>query len=176
MHIILAALGAIITILILTKRLGESGFSLSSLNPFAWYRRHKWQQRYHAKPLYNLTGSLESAALMMVATAKCDGDMSSQQKQLLLQLFEDKLKLSPKDAEEYLISSVFLLKDELDVIGQIPKILAPSKANFTPDQTDSLIGMMTGIAHVDSSARNTHKELIAAVKSALQTGVSKGSW
>jgi hypothetical protein len=41
MHVILGLLGAVITILILLKRLSDAGFDPASLNPFLWYRRYK---------------------------------------------------------------------------------------------------------------------------------------
>ncbi len=88
MPILLGIVGAVITILILVRRLGGAGFDPSSLNPFQWYRRHKWRQRYHAKSLYSCDNSLEAAALLLVTTAKCDGDISGNQKQAILKTIE----------------------------------------------------------------------------------------
>ena len=49
MHIILGALGTIVTILWLLHRLAEMGVSLGGLNPWLWQRRRKWR----AQPLCN---------------------------------------------------------------------------------------------------------------------------
>lgn len=168
MTVLLGILGAIVTILLLVKGLRELGFDPSSLNPFQWYRRHKWQQRYHAKPLYNLDNPLQAAALLMTATARCDGDMSASQKQTLLRLFEEKLQLPEKDAEGYLTSSVYLLRDEFDIAGQVNKILEPSKEKFSGEQAASLLELMQAVASADGSPRQSHHELIAAVKACLE--------
>ena len=177
MHILLGILGAAITILILVRRLGDAGFDPASLNPFQWYRRHKWRKRYHAKPLYNLESPLQVAALLLTATARCDGDMSSAQKQTLLTVFEEQLQLSSKDAEGYLTSSVYLLRDEFDIVGQVSKILEPSKEKFSNEQSESLMELMQKVAGADGAVRDTHHELINAVKSVLAPkSVATGTW
>jgi len=43
MHIIIAFLGTIVTILVLLDRLAQAGISLGGLNPFLWRRRRKWK-------------------------------------------------------------------------------------------------------------------------------------
>ncbi|MCU7915671.1 MAG: hypothetical protein KZQ65_07135 [Candidatus Thiodiazotropha sp. (ex Gloverina cf. vestifex)] len=81
MHIVLGALGAIITILILVHRLSDSGIDIGWLNPFAWKRRREWAKKYHANPAFSLSDPMEVTALIMIAIAKSEGDISSQQKQ-----------------------------------------------------------------------------------------------
>jgi hypothetical protein len=43
---ILAILGAVVSILILLNRLANAGINLGGLNPFLWYRRKKWRNQY----------------------------------------------------------------------------------------------------------------------------------
>jgi len=54
MHIILGILGSIVTILYLVSEISEKGGKLGKFNPFAWYRRRKWQKKYHADPAFSL--------------------------------------------------------------------------------------------------------------------------
>ncbi|MES9814139.1 MAG: hypothetical protein ABW161_15175 [Candidatus Thiodiazotropha sp.] len=80
MHIVLGALGAIITILILVNRLSDNGIDIGWLNPFAWKRRHEWSKKYHANPVFSIQSPMDVTALLMVALAKSEGDMSADQK------------------------------------------------------------------------------------------------
>lgn len=54
MHIILGILGSVVTILYLVSEISEKGGKLGEFNPFAWYRRRKWQKKYHADPAFSL--------------------------------------------------------------------------------------------------------------------------
>lgn len=72
MHI-LAILGAIITILILMRRLDDAGIDIGWLNPFLWRRRRKWRNQLEANPLFSIESPRDLAALLAVAVAKRDG-------------------------------------------------------------------------------------------------------
>ena len=82
MHIILALLGTIVTILILLNRLNESGIDLGWLNPFSWARRRKFRNEHDLNPVFKLDSPMEAAAILMLASAKIDGDITREQKAL----------------------------------------------------------------------------------------------
>lgn len=176
MHILLGLLGSIITLLILIKRLESTGFRLSDLNPFAWQRRRQWRKRYHDKPLYNLTDPLHVAATLLVATARCDGEMSNEEKQHVFKIFENQLNLSPSQAEEYFKSSAFLLRSEGEITSQVSKIMEPSKDRFSREQSSSLIDLMTEIATISDKPRESHHALIAAVSKELNPDNNTNTW
>ena len=98
MHIVIAALGSLVTILWLLHRFAEMGIDLGGLNPWAWRRRRKWRAMYEANPIYSITSPMELTALLIAATAKADGDMSADEKLAILNLFERSFHLSDRDA------------------------------------------------------------------------------
>ena len=76
MHIILGILGSLITVLILLNRLADAGIDLGGLNPYLWQRRRKWRNKYEGNPVFKIESPMDAAAILMVATAKADGDIS----------------------------------------------------------------------------------------------------
>ena len=107
MHIIISLLGTIITILILLNRLAEAGISLGGLNPFLWRRRQKWKKQYEGNPIYQIDSPLDLAALLATATAKADGDMSSDEKKALLDLFQNEFNVDRKGLQNCLYQVLF---------------------------------------------------------------------
>ncbi len=92
MHIILGALGTIVTILWLLHRLAEMGVSLGGLNPWLWQRRRKWRAQHVANPIYRIDRPLDATALLLTAVARADGDISAQDKSVLLNIFENEFQ------------------------------------------------------------------------------------
>jgi len=146
MHIILGALGMIVSILVLLNRLAEAGIDIGGLNPFLWHRRRKWRNMYQGNPVFKIDSPMDATAILMVATVKADGDMSSEEKKTLLKLFEEEFKLSKKDAAGLLISSAHLLGDGTEVRNNIEKFLAPSKEKFTESQAGSALALISSVA------------------------------
>jgi len=95
---ILAVLGAIVTILILLNRLANAGVDLGGLNPFLWHRRKKWKDKLEGNPIYQMDSSMDVVALYMLAVVKADGDITKDDKYLLLGLFKSEFNLSTKEA------------------------------------------------------------------------------
>jgi uncharacterized tellurite resistance protein B-like protein len=160
MHIILALAGAIITILILLRKLGDAGITLDSINPFAWHRRHQWRKKYHSKPLFNIEDPLKAAALMIVAVAKADGDISLEEKQHILKLFEQEFGFSAKEAAGLFTSSVFFLKDEVDISSYVSRILEPSSQRFSEHQITFTVECMKQVAGLVSDHSESKNLLI----------------
>ncbi len=159
MHIVLAFLGSVITILILVNRLSETGISLDSLNPFAWYRKHKWLKKYHTRPIYNIKNSLDSAALYVVAVANADGMISLEEKKLILEIFEKEFELSDQEASGLFTASAFFLKEGDDVVQYMPQILKLSKGQYTQNQIDFTLECMKKVAAL-SIENSSRKNLI----------------
>lgn len=160
MHVIIGLLGSIVTILWLLHRLAEMGIDLGGLNPFLWQRRKKWRKQYEANPVFLLDGPMEATALLITATAKADGDMSSEEKREILSIFENEFQLSKKDAAGLLISSSHLLGKGDEVRDQLEKVLNPSLENFTKEQALSAIELIKRISELGGSATEMQSELI----------------
>ncbi|MEM8983196.1 MAG: TerB family tellurite resistance protein [Pseudomonadota bacterium] len=160
MHVILGFLGTIVTILWLLHRLAEMGIDLGGLNPWAWARRRRWRKAYEANPVFAIDGPMDAAALLVTATAKADGDMSSEEKQAVLGLFARTFELSERDATALLTASVHLFGSGEQVATQLKQVLAPSVAKFNEEQTEQTLDMMRDIAMIGGSASETQRALI----------------
>jgi uncharacterized tellurite resistance protein B-like protein len=177
MHIILGALGSIITILILLNRLAEAGIDLGGLNPFLWQRRRRWQKKFQGNPIYKIESPLDVTALLATATAKSDGDMSSEEKQALLSLFQKEFNMSKKEAAEMLISSAYLLGDGEDLKANLEKVINPSLSNFTKEQATSAVSLLNNISTIDSSGGEIKREFVGNVNNILNKPFQpKGKW
>ena len=163
MHILLMTLGTVVTILVLLLRLKEAGVDIGWLNPFLWNRRRKWHQKIAGDPIYTLDSPQDVTALLMVAIAKCDGDMSAEQKKLILDLFEQEFHLSTREASGLLTSSVFLLKDNEAVRGNLNKVLAPSRERFTREQADSAKMLIARVGSCEGKPSDLQADLIQKI-------------
>lgn len=164
MHIILGVLGAIVTILILINRLSDNGVDIGWLNPFAWKRRREWAKKYHANPAYSIRSPLEVTGLLMVALAKSEGDMSSNQKQEIKSKFQEVFHLTEEKAANLITSSVFLLKDDVSVVKNMGKLLEPSIDSFTEEQASSAYELITHISNFDGKPNVLQQEIISLFK------------
>lgn len=164
MHYLIGLITAVAALLFALSRLQRAGLDLNALNPFLWYRRAQWRRLYGSKPLYSLDKPMEVAALLLLATAKCEGEISAEQKKFLLDTFKNEFHLSDKEAADLLASSAYLLRDELYIANELDKVLARSKQQFTPEQSESAITLMEQIAWVDGEPNHEQAKLIDSTK------------
>lgn len=169
MHFILGILGTAVTLFILYKRLQDAGVDIGWLNPFSWARRRAFRKQYQLHPAYTLESSMDVAALFMVAVAKVDGDMSSEQKNTILNLFSSKFSLSDKQASSLLNSSVHIYGTGQDVFDNPSKVLARTIDSFTPEQINSVIEMLQRVARAEGQASAQQQAIIARIIKALPT-------
>lgn len=177
MHVILGVLGSIITVLILLNRLAEAGIDLRGLNPFLWHRRRQWQKQHQGNPIYKIESPLDLTALLATATAKSDGDMSSEEKKALLSLFQTEFGMSKRDSAELLISSAYLMGDGEELRANLEKVINPSLSNFTPEQATSAASLLDNICTIEPSEAELKREFAEEVKGILsQHFRPKGKW
>ncbi len=168
MHIILGVLGTIVTILILVNRLSENGIDIGWLNPFAWKRHREWAKKYHANPAYSLTSPMEVTGLIMVALAKSEGDISSDQKNEIKNKFVDVFNLNEDQAAGLLTSSVFLLKEDVSIVNNMNKLLEPSIEAFTEGQAESAYELLSHIAKFDGPPSQFQEDVVMSFKKSFQ--------
>lgn len=177
MHVILGLLGSVITILVLLNRLAEAGIDLGGLNPFLWRRRRQWQKQYKGNPIYKIESPLDAAALLAVGTAKCDGDMSAEEKTALLNLFQSEFGLGKKDSAELLIASAYLLGKGEELRTDLEKVMSASLPNFSQDQANSTLELLESICALETSGAELKREFVARVKTLLNENFRpKGKW
>jgi len=153
MHLILGLLGTIITILVLLNRLSDTGIDLTWLNPFAWFRRRAWQKKYQGNVAFSLESPMEVAALLATTVAKIDGEISREEKAVLLGLFQHEFGKTEKEASDLLMSSTYIFGDGEQAISKPAKVLEKSLSNFTQDQAKSVLTLLTEISKIEH--RNT---------------------
>lgn len=167
MHIILGILGTLVTILVLVNRLSENGMDIGWLNPFSWHRRRKYRLHHDLNPAFKLPSPLDSTALLLVSIAKADGDISKEQKAVLLALFEDKFHLSSAEAGELLRASVFLFGDGSEILANPQRILDSSLPNFSPEQLESMQDLMQSVANAEHEPSTAQQQIIKSVSGVL---------
>lgn len=162
MHIVIAAITALAGLLWAINSLLQSGFQLSSLNPFAAYRRWQWRRSYGAKPIYKLERPMDVAAVLLLGIAKADGDITSDQKRELQSIFQSEFELSRDQAADLLLASSHLIRDEIYIVDHLDKILEHSAQRFEPENVSSLLAMMRKVALLDGSINAEQQKLIDA--------------
>lgn len=174
MHIVLSVLGVVVMMLILLNRLSANGIDIGWLNPFAWKRRREWSKKYHANPIYSLDTPMEVTALVMIALAKSEGDISAQQKREILDKFQEIFHLSENAAVDLFSSLVFILKDDVALVKNIRKLYAPSESKFTPEQAMSSLSLFKHIANLEGQANSFQQELIDSVENYFDSKFKDG--
>ena len=164
MHVVLALLGSIVTLLYLLDRLG---IDLGGLNPFYWRRRRAWRKRYEGDPIHSVEDPMEIAALFVVGVAKLDGDVSAGQKAAALREFETRFSMTGRDAARLFGSSAHLLGQPQVLRVQLEGVLERHQEHFTADQVESLIDMMVTVAAADGEPTEQQSEMISAVRDRL---------
>ncbi len=167
MHIILGLLGSLVTILWLLHRLAEMGITLGGLNPWLWRRRRRWKKQYEANPIYSVTNPLEVTALLMVYLAKIDGEISLDEKQKILELFELEFKYSKVKAAELFSSSAHLLGRGDEIKDNLKSVMKPSLPHFSQEQIQSAFKMLQAVCHT-GEITDVQTAFIAELESILQ--------
>ncbi len=177
MHIIIGLITAVAGLFWAINSLQRSGFNPSSLNPFLLFRRSKWKKQYAQKPIYNLEKPLDVAAVLLLGTLKCEGEISSEQKGALISIFEDHFRLGNSEVSDLLLASSHLIRDEIYLADNMDKILTRSRDQFSDDQIDSVLSLMEKLSTLENSANDEQKNLIAAAKNYFsKTSKTTGQW
>ncbi|MEO1080344.1 MAG: TerB family tellurite resistance protein [Pseudomonadota bacterium] len=173
MHILIGLITAIATLLFALDRLGVD---IGWLNPWAWQRRRRWVKQLSVNPAFNLESPLEAVALLLVATAKIDGDLSSEEKAELRKLLEGELKQTPENASALLRSSTYLLADGEAVIERPDQVLERSLQKFTADQKSSTLEMLGRISQVGSERSEAQRVFISKIAAVFEPERRSGDW
>lgn len=160
----IAVITAVAGLIWALNALQRSGFDLNSLNPFLAWRRWQWRQTYGNKPLYKLDKPIDAAAVLVLGMAKAEGEISSEQKKALHDMFQSEFDISRDAASELLLASSHLIRDELSLVERLDKILEPSVGRFDRESADSLLGMMRRIATVDGPMNGEQQRLLEATE------------
>lgn len=172
MHVVIALLGSIITVLYLLDRLGVD---LGWLNPFDWRRRRKWAAKYQGDPIYSVEEPIHVAALLIVGATKLGGDLSSEQKQLVIDKFVTRFSMDTKEASELLASAAHLLGAPQVIGAQLEGLAERNKNCFSPEQAESMIKMMRDVAAADGEISQVQREFIEDMSNKFSSPGKDGS-
>jgi uncharacterized tellurite resistance protein B-like protein len=170
MIILLEILGSIITILYLVDKFSQKGVNAGrlNLNPFAWYRSRKWQNKYHADPAFSLDRPMEAVAGLLYVMAKCSGEITREQKECIIEIFETEFRLDERQAVELLTSSSFLLKDEDHIVENLKSFLKPSLAKFDAEKRQSTLDLLQKVADCEGKRTSKQDEFLNKVSPFFQ--------
>jgi len=174
MHVVLGLLTSIVTILYLLDRMG---IDLGGLNPFYWRRRRAWAAKYQGDPIYSVEDPMHVAALLVVGAAKLDGDLSAEQKKVVLSQFESTFSLDSSAASELLGSAAHLLGAPQIIDAQLSGVAEKNKGRFSNEQAESMLQMMTDVASVEGGTTTKQSEYIASVRALfISSEPTSGTW
>jgi len=176
MHIVLAILGSIVTILILLNRLKNTGIDFGWLNPFTWHRRRQWKLKVTKDPIYTMDNPMEAVAGLMYAAAKCSGDITQEHKKAILKVFKDEFEMEEADAIALLSSTSFLVKDEDDIVNHLRKFLEPSLQQFSTEQRNKTMTYVETILQVDDQASSKQQDFLRKLSGVMQPDDKKSKW
>lgn len=164
MHIILGILGTIVTILVLFKRLSDSGIDIGWLNPFTWRRRRAWRKKIEGNPVFALEHPLEAAAMLATAVAKIDGEISREEKTTLLALFQSEFRKTEKEASDLLLSSIYIFGDGQEALRKPERIIERSLEKFSEDQAKSVMSLLETIKEIDINNVEEKEKFISKIE------------
>ena len=173
MHLVIAFLTALASVLYALDKLG---IDIGWLNPWAWKRRMRWLKQYHANPAFCLESPMESIALLLTATAKIDGDLSSEEKNELHQIFENTFNQTSKQASSLLASSSYLLGSGEEVFSRPSDVLVPSLETFSSEQKASSLELFSRISSVGGPPSESQLDFISRIKTILLPDQEKDGW
>lgn len=177
MHIIIGILTALAGLIWALNRLQNSGVDINAFNPFLWARRRKWEKTLGIKGMHQLEHPMEAAALLVVAVATCEEDLTREAKSELSELFIKEFNINKDRAYELITSSTYLLREAGNLTAEVSHILAPTKDKLNREQRSSIIKMVEFAAALDGAASEDQISIVQSVNKELITRDNvNGAW
>jgi hypothetical protein len=120
---------------------------------------------------------MDVAAVLILGTAKCEGEISTGQKHAVQSIFENEFKLDRDAAADLLLASSHLIRDEIYLVDNLDKVLDKSSRRFTEEQARSLLAMMQKVGTIESGINEEQRKLILATERYYEKLFAKqGKW
>lgn len=107
-------------------------------------RRREWAKK-NITPLYSLEKPRDLVAVLCFALLKCGGEITREQKESLLRLYEDELQYSGKEAAELYSYASYLISTDPNFSDKVREICAPALGNFTEEQKGLAVNLLRGL-------------------------------
>lgn len=163
MHIVIGLLGGVAGLFYVMTTWQTSG-TIDPFNP----RRLRGKNKLVTQPLYSLKRPIDAAAVLILGIAKCEGEISQEQKKSTLSLFKNEFNMSHEDAQNLFNSSAFLLKDDVSIVTYVDKILKLSQSAFTQAQIHSLLSLMSLVSEIDSAMSEEQEQMIQSTQNIFE--------
>jgi len=127
--------------------------------------------------MHGLTDSMDIAALLVVSVAKANGEITRDTREDILAIFEKEFGVSNKRAVEMFTSSAHLLRDVLDMEGEVRHVVAPGKDQFQSSHIEKLIQMMEQASRLENGPSDAQTAILNAVKKEFRdSGSETKAW
>lgn len=174
MHYIIGLLGGLVTIFYLLDRLG---IDVGGLNPFYWYRRRAFAKKYGADPIYSIDDPIHVAALLIIGSAKLEGELTAGQKKVAQEQFEAEFSLDAKEASQLFGSAAHLLAAPQLIDTQLQKLADRNRDRFSAEQAQSMVQMMVKVASADGDLSATQQQYIDGIRARfVREERREGTW
>lgn len=164
MHLILAFVSAIVSIFYILDRLG---IDIGGINPFAWRRRRAWAKRYQGDPVYALDDPMDVAAVLVIGTSRITGDLSIEQKQTAIRLFQETFSIDAQAATALYASSSHLLAAPQLIESQLDGLLGRSEDRFSDSQAISVLAMIDQVLDKGLAPGSDQLALVGRIRAAI---------
>lgn len=156
MHLVAGILGAIGTIVYLIIRANQAARAVQELGAVAsdtksFWRRSRWKSKAHVDQIRAIKDPRLSAAVMMCALAKSDGDLSEREATVIRDQLKGPLGISETDADEVLTQARWLTRDTQELSTTLRRASPPVQASCTAEEKGELMDMLTTVAEADRS-------------------------
>jgi hypothetical protein len=171
-YAVLSAIPAIVWALVVLQR---SGFDLNALNPFLWKRRRDWQAKRAARPIFALEEPIDVACVLLVAVAREGSELITEDRERLVGIFTQELKLDERKAREELKLAEYMLREGPSIVGEVGKIVAPCRGKFNQTQVDSLKSLLPTVTGSSRPLTPRQSAIVAEFDAAFRRD-SRGKW
>ena len=127
--------------------------------------------------MFFLEGPLEVAAMLATSVAKIGGEISSEEKNTLLSLFQSEFGKTEKEASDLLMSSIFIFGDGEDAISKPEKVMRGVIEKFSEDQARSVMSLLNTVKEIDPHNSEEKQKFIGKVSGEFDKRFNeKGIW
>lgn len=174
MHIIIGLLTAVAGLVWALYRLQNSGVDLNSFNPFHWARRRRWEKQLGTRPLHRLENPMEAAAALVVGMAELRGTVTRETKERVTSLFASEFRISGQEAADLYAASSYLLRDVVNMPGEVKAILKPTLGRYEVRHQQSLMSMLAEVARTEGTPTGQQEKLLAGVEQSFAVKQQSG--
>ena len=161
MHILLGALtvlGVIAYFIIRANQVSRAGRQLADTasDVKGLVRRSRWKRKHNDDPFGEIEDPRVAAAAMMCALAKCDGDITERQREIMLEQMGDGLQVTEQGAEDLFAQGRWLAGEMKDLNAFLRRACEPIQRACTDAEKHDLIRMLEKVATVEGGL-NDHQ-------------------